>query len=207
MSGNKYTSMFIVLEGIDGCGKTTQARKLADWLRGQQKQAFLTMEPTGGKIGVFLRQILAGEEKVDPQTLALLFTADRVEHLRTEVEPALAQGKIVISERYAHSTIAYQAAQGVDRDWIMSINSFAPNPDVTFYLDVDPTMGAGRSDRAEIFENAAFLAKVREEYLRMTDYLTVVDASKTADEVFLEIKSKLSQALADQANPVEKAED
>lgn len=199
--------MFIVLEGIDGSGKTTHAIKLADWLRGQGKQAFLTMEPTGGKIGVFLRQILAGEEKVDPKTLALLFTADRVEHIRTEVEPALAEGKIVISERYAYSTIAYQAAQGVDRDWIMSLNSFALNPDISFLLDVDPAAGAGRSERAEIFENESFLRGVRQEYLRMTDYLTVVDASKKVDEVFLELKSKLSAALSDQPDSVEKMED
>lgn len=184
--------MFIVLEGIDGCGKTSQARKLSDWLRGEGKPVFLTTEPTCGKIGILIRQILSGEEKVDPKALALLFTADRIEHIKKEVEPALSDGKVVVSERYAHSTIAYQSVQGVSKDWLIELNAFALNPDVTFLLDVDPTVSAERSDQAEIFENAEFLAKVRREYLDMGDHVSVVDASKPEDMVFVEIKQKLA---------------
>jgi dTMP kinase len=156
---------------------------------------FLTAEPTGGKIGAFIRHVLAGKEKVDPKTLALLFTADRAEHLRVEVEPALSAGKIVVSERYVHSTVAYQTAQGVDRDWIKSLNSFARKPDVTFLLDVDPTLGANRSKRTEIFENKEFLSKVRAEYLRDAGDLIIVDVSKPAELVFADIKAKLSPLL------------
>ena len=184
--------MFVVLEGVDGCGKTTQAIKIADWLRGQGKLVFLTAEPTAGKIGVFLRQILAGREHVDPKTLALLFTADRAEHLRTEVEPALAAGKIVVSERYHYSTIAYQAAQGVDKQWLISLNSFARKPDVTLLLDVDPALGASRSSRAEIFENEGFLKKVRAEYLALREQMTVIDASAPVDVAFSQIRSRLA---------------
>ncbi|MFH1834625.1 MAG: dTMP kinase [Methanobacteriota archaeon] len=184
--------VFIVLEGIDGCGKTTQAMKLAEWLRSQGKKVFLTSEPTCGKTGVFIRQILSGEEKVDPKTLALLFTADRAEHLKREVEPALADGKIVISERYYHSTIAYQAAQSVERGWLVQINSFARKPDVTFLLDLEPRMGAERSDQAEIFENAEFLKKVRAEYLKLSGEMVVVNAAKSPQEVLELMKSRLS---------------
>ena len=89
--------MFVVIEGIDGCGKSTQARLLFEWLKETDHDALLTAEPTKNKLGIFIRKILAGTEKVDPKTLALLFTADRYEHLETEIKPALSDGKIVIS--------------------------------------------------------------------------------------------------------------
>ncbi len=187
--------VFIVLEGIDGCGKTTQAMKLAQWLRSNGKIAYMTTEPTCGKTGVFIRQILSGEEKVDPLTLALLFAADRNEHLKKEVEPALADGKIVISERYYHSTIAYQAAQGVDRDWLFRLNGFARKPDVAFLLDLEPKTGATRSEQAEIFENAEFLMKVRVEYMKLSGEMVIIDAKPPIDKVFADIKSEVARFL------------
>ncbi len=130
--------MFIVLEGIDGCGKSTQAKLLYDWLLSTGKKAELTAEPTKNKIGILIREILSGSEKVDPTALALLFTADRYEHLGNFIEPNLREGKIVICERYYHSTIAYQSAQGVNKDWLLQINSFARKPDFTIFIDVKP---------------------------------------------------------------------
>jgi dTMP kinase len=132
--------MFIVIEGIDGCGKTTQARLLHDWLIEEGQDVFLTAEPTNSIIGKCLKAILSSGVQVDPHALALLFTSDRYEHIKKEIEPALRDKKIVITERYYHSTVAYQSAQGVDRNWLLDINSFAieNKPDLTFLLDISP---------------------------------------------------------------------
>ncbi|MFH0859979.1 MAG: dTMP kinase [Candidatus Altiarchaeota archaeon] len=127
--------MFIVFEGLDGCGKTTQAKLLAEFLAERGDAVILTAEPTKGDIGEYIREILSSKKIVDPITLALLFTADRREHLMNEIEPALKAGKIVISERYFYSTICYQAAQGVNWEWLVSINEFARKPDVSIFLD------------------------------------------------------------------------
>ncbi|MFC2154001.1 dTMP kinase [Candidatus Altiarchaeota archaeon] len=142
--------MFIVLEGLDGCGKSTQARLLAEWLEKQGKDALLTAEPTKNSIGKAIREILAGEEEIDPRALSLLFTSDRGEHLVKEVEPALKQGKIVVSERYYYSTISYQNAQGVDWDWLVSLNDFR-KPDLAFLLEV-PADWASKRIRDKIEE-------------------------------------------------------
>jgi len=132
--------MFIVMEGIDGCGKTTQAKFLHEWLIKEGHDVFLTAEPTNSIIGKCLKAILSSGVQIDPHALALLFTSDRYEHIKKEIEPALRDKKIVISERYYHSTIAYQAAQGVDREWLLDINSFAieKKPDIAFLLDIPP---------------------------------------------------------------------
>lgn len=180
--------MFIVFEGLDGCGKTTQAKLLADFLADQGNKVILTAEPTKGRIGLFIREILGGRHEVNPKTLALMFTADRYEHLGEEVEPAIGRGDIVISERYYHSTIAYQAAQGVDRGWLIDLNKFAPKPDITLYLDVKPKTGAGRTKTGEIFENPAFLEKVRDNYRKFDSEMVKVDAERPIKEVFNDIK-------------------
>lgn len=136
--------MFVVLEGIDGCGKSTQAKLLYDWMIKGGKRAELTAEPTRDGIGNLIREILSGNEKVDPKTLALLFTADRYEHLKNKIELAISDGKVVISERYYHSTIAYQSAQGVDRKWLTELNSFARKPDLVIFLDIKPGIAIRR---------------------------------------------------------------
>jgi len=185
--------MFIVFEGVDGSGKSTHARLLADWLRGRGKGVFLTMEPTEGRIGQLIRDVLSGKIKVDPKTLALLFCADRVEHVN-QIREALDKGDIVISDRYYHSTVAYQAAQGVDRKWLLELNSFAPEPDIVVFLDLDPAAGEKRARSGEIFERKEFLAKVRAEYGKFKT-MKVVDSSKTRDAVQEEIRSIVGKAL------------
>ncbi len=187
--------MFVVLEGIDGCGKTTHAKLLKEWLEGKGKEVVLTAEPTNNEIGQFIRRVLGGSRKVDAKTLALLFTADRYEHLRDEVEPALAAKKIVISERYYHSTICYQEAQGVEREWLVEINKFARRPDVTLFLDIEPKIGVGRTETQEIFERVDFLEKVRENYLQFDEEVVTVDTNKSREEVFAEIKKIIEERL------------
>lgn len=184
--------MFIVFEGIDGCGKSTHARLLAEWLREQGKDVLLTAEPTRGRIGEFIREILSGSMEVEPTTLALLFTADRAEHV-TEVEKALGSGKTVVSERYFHSTVAYQSAQGVDRDWLLQLNGFAPEPDLLLFLDVDPGESAVRTTTGEIFETTEFLSRVREEYMKFD--LRTIDTGRPRDAVQEQIRSIVAEQL------------
>jgi len=184
--------IFIVLEGIDGCGKSEQAKLLYGWLLSEGKEVLLTAEPTRNRIGKFIREILSGKEDVDPKTLALLFTADRAEHLRSEIEPALDEGKIVISERYYHSTISYQVAQGVDKGWLLELNSFARKPEITILIDSDPTIATKRTTTGEIFENEEFLGNVRQNYLELDD-ITRIDGDRPSEYVFTDVKKAVSE--------------
>ncbi|MBD3262114.1 MAG: dTMP kinase, partial [Candidatus Altiarchaeales archaeon] len=153
--------MFIVLEGVDGCGKSTHAKLLGQWLEDEGVCVFLTAEPTKGFLGDALRSFLSGYQSLDPLSLSLLFCADRMQHLSEEIKPALSEGKTVVCERYVHSTIAYQAAQGVDWDWLWQLNRFALEPELVLYLDVDPEVGVERTTTGEVFEKKEFLSKVR----------------------------------------------
>ena len=185
--------MFIVLEGVDGCGKSTHAKLLANWLREKGRDVLLTAEPTDGPVGRLIREVLAGKLVVDPRTLALLFTADRAEHVG-EMRKALSEGKTVVCDRYFYSTVAYQCAQGVERRWLLGINGFAPKPKVVVLLDVDPALGEVRTRTGEIFERQEFLRKVRRQYLKFKG-LKVVDSSRPAEEVQEEIRSIVGRRL------------
>ena len=186
--------MFIVLEGLDGCGKSTQVINLYEWLNKEGYPAVLTAEPTKSELGGVLREILSGDVVVNPETLALLFTADRSEHLGNVILPAICEGNIVISERYYYSTIAYQSAQGVDRDWIIQLNSFARKPDLTIFLDVKPKAAAERSEGIEIFENEKFLRKVYKNYMKFDD-IVKINGKGDKDAIFDKIKGIVSDAL------------
>lgn len=147
----------IVIEGLDGAGTTTQARRLAAHLG---DRAHLTREPSDGPIGKLIREMLAGghaiaDTAISQGTFGLLFAADRLDHLQREVEPALAAGKLVISDRWYHSSLAYQGT-GADRDWITQLNSRARRPELTIFLQVRPEVAAARRAAAkrteELFE-------------------------------------------------------
>jgi dTMP kinase len=185
--------MFLVLEGVDGCGKSTHAKLLAEWLTSRGRVVILTAEPTDGVIGRLIREVLSGKVEVDPKTLALLFTADRVEHVKA-IRQALDEGKDVISDRYYYSTVAYQAAQGVDRKWLLQMNRFALTPDLVILLDVDAEAGAGRARSGEIFEKAEFLRKVSTGYKKFRT-LKVVDSSRPKETVQEEIRGLVGRVL------------
>ncbi|MFC2162914.1 dTMP kinase [Candidatus Altiarchaeota archaeon] len=187
-------SMFIVFEGIDGCGKSTHARLAAQWLEQEGLRSFLTSEPTSQWTGKFIRQILSGKEEVDPMTLALLFTADRYEHLAKEVDPAIEEGKIVVCERYTYSTIAYQHAQGLSWNWLHELNKYARKPDLTILLDVPPQEGEKRTETGEIFEKAEFLGTVRDNYLKFDD-LVRIDSSRAQDAVAEDVRKAIGMLL------------
>jgi len=137
--------VFVVLEGIDGAGTTTQARLLIEALDRPWITAIHgTCEPSSGPIGQLLRAILAGgHAPVDATTMALLFAADRADHLAREIEPALARGAVVVSDRYYHSSLAYQGSEE-EAAWVRVLNQRARRPDLTVLLDVDPEVAARR---------------------------------------------------------------
>jgi len=159
---------FIVLEGVDGAGTTTQARLLAERLRARGQRVHTTAEPSAGPIGRLLRRALSGRltdgDAPDPArpswpTLALMFAADRLDHLAREVEPELAAGAWVICDRYDHSTLAYQSVGGGGEaaiPWLRELNRHARRPDVTIVLDVPASVAAerrrARSGPEEIFD-------------------------------------------------------
>ena len=154
---------FIVLEGIDGSGTTTQAQRLVAALQQQGRPALFTCEPSSGPIGQQLRQLLgaSGDEASRAwDTLALLFAADRLDHVAREIRPALAAGRIVVCDRYDLSSYAYQSATalpGTDPlPWIRALNQRAPRPDLTLVFDVDPDIAEqrriARGLPAELFE-------------------------------------------------------
>jgi dTMP kinase len=147
----------IVIEGLDGAGTTTQARRLVAHLG---ERAHFTREPSDGPIGTLIRQMLTGGHAIPDATLSqgtfgLLFAADRLDHMQREVEPALVAGKLVVSDRWYHSSLAYQGT-GADRDWITQLNSRARRPELTIFLQVRPEVAAARRAAAkrteELFE-------------------------------------------------------
>jgi len=166
-------ALFIVFEGPDGSGQTTQSELLTKWFERRGEKVFLTKEPTNSLIGGIIRTALKKEWKVDMRTLQLLFTADRAHHLKTEIEPLLKRGIHVISDRYILSTLAYGSLEE-DLEWLKSLNSKFPVPDLTFILNVPGKVCAERIAKArfdfELFESVQKLEEVRKNYLRLKDF-------------------------------------
>ncbi len=168
--------LFLVLEGIDGAGTTTQARLLKRWLERRGEPVHTTAEPSGGPIGTLLRQALGGRvvgrdgQRLCPESIALLFAADRFDHLRTEVEPHLRAGTHVLCDRYDHSSLAYQGIEN-DARWVSNLNAAARRPDLVMFLDVDPAVAsrrrAHRGGTPEIYEVDALQVRIAEAYRDM----------------------------------------
>lgn len=195
---------FVVLEGIDGAGTTTQTAKLVARLRDETRgKVAATREPSDGPIGSLVRQVLSGRI-VAPggrapgwATMALLFAADRMDHVESEIEPVLAAGGIVVSDRYDASSLAYQSVssgRAGDKaiDWIRQINRHALRPDLTVVLDLPFEMAAvrreSRGEPAQLYEHnevqRALAAFYRELPRHMPeDAIAVVDAKGSVDEV------------------------
>lgn len=187
---------FVAIEGIDGSGKSTVISRLAEIL----PKVYTTREPSGGPIGRLIKEWALRGGTVDPHVDALLFAADRIEHYRREVEPKVREGYIVISERYVESSIAYQGAAGVPLEFIKSINSLVPRPDVTVILDVEPELAISRVKQRgalEKYEQMAFLRRVREIYLARAreEGYPVVDAARPPEVVAREVAEIVKKAL------------
>jgi len=172
---------FVVIEGLDGAGTTTQARLLGERLRAAGRAVHVTAEPSGGPVGGLVRQVL--QQRVnggrgagfDAHALALLFAADRLDHVAAEVAPRLAEGCDVVSDRYTLSSLAYQGLTTGDLAWVEAINRQAPAPDLTVFLRVRPGLALGRRQAAgtapELYEVAAFQRKVARAYQRALELL------------------------------------
>ncbi len=186
---------FVVFEGGDGAGKSTQSRLLADALRARGLEVVVTREPGGTPIGEAIREVLlgAGSHGMAARTEALLFAAARAEHASTLIRPAVARGAVVISDRYLDSSVAYQgAARGLGEDRIAELSLWATEdliPDLTVLLDVAPGVGLGRAGDANRMEAEpeAFHSEVRQAFLRRAaaapERYLVVEADRPKDVV------------------------
>jgi dTMP kinase len=201
-------SRFIVLEGIDGAGTTTQTERLVAHLRARGGRATATREPSDGPVGRLLRELLLGRHplpdggKVGGPAMALLFAADRQDHLQREIEPLLAAGSDVVSDRYLLSSLAYQAEEA-DRDWVASLARGVRAPDLTVLVDVPIAVAAARRRQAgrpvERYDADSTLARVAENYRALVGgapaNTVVIDGSGSADQVGAAIAALVDDLL------------
>ena len=208
MSEQMSRGRFIVLEGIDGAGKTTQAVRLEEYLRGLGRHTMRTAEPTAFPTGVALRRALSGEEKKTECEMATMFVLDRIAHNihpTDGIEALLSQGIDLICDRYYYSTLAYQG-QSTDYKWVRDMNLNCPQirkPDLCIYLDLTPQQSLERirmgRDRVEIYENEDTLTRVRNAFFRVfedlgqRDRIVIVDAYRTPDEIFEDIAQAVEE--------------
>ena len=195
---------FIVIEGIDGAGTTTQAKLLSEWIASIGRKCLLTSEPSQGPVGVLLRQILSSSVRTpDNDVIALLFAADRIDHLDNEVLPALKAGSDVVSDRYYHSSFTYQSLQG-DLEWIRELNSRARAPDVTYILDLPADLATQRRRRErsseELYEKDSMQRKLEEAYRRLPAWMqdgiiVMVNGSQEIDTVHRAITTDIQKRL------------
>lgn len=201
--------LFIVLEGVDGAGTTTHTRLLSAALRKKGLPVRMTREPSDGPVGVLIRQILTGRIVVPGisgnrpsswSTMALLFAADRLDHLEATIHPNLMDGVTVLSDRYCHSSVAYQSVTGGGEPetiaWVGEINRHARAPDLTIILDVPPSEAARRrkerSAVREIYDGGELQADLAEFYSDIEkhfpkDEIIHIDATRSVDAVALDV--------------------
>ncbi len=189
------TGRFLVIEGPDGCGKTTQSERLAATLRAEGNDVVLTNENTNGPAGALITTLLTEHRVMNPAAMQLLYSADRADHVERVIRPSLAAGKIVVSSRYRHSTIVYARALGIDFRWMQRVNEPFPMPEKTIVLlpPLEICLELIRKRKsADAYEKAADLqARVHEGYrfLAAEDpTMTIVDAWGSIDEIALLIR-------------------
>ena len=136
--------MLINLEGIDGCGKSTQSQFLMDKFESNNEKTILLKEPTNGKYGQKLWEMLSGKIEATTEEILELFVLDRKEHVNQKIKPALDDGMIVLMDRYYYSTMAYQSAAGIDVNRIRRDNEFAPKPDIVLIFDLPADLAMRR---------------------------------------------------------------
>ncbi len=187
---------FIAIEGIDGSGTTLQTRQLADWLGGRGHHVLETREPSRGAIGTLVRERLRIQAvAIDPAALALLFAADRLDHVAREVIPATAAGSVVLSDRYLLSSLAYQSLE-CEVAWIREINAHAPQPDLTLVLEVPAEVAFARVQRRtaeggaveERFDALALQQRIAANYRRLREdpglgRVRVIDGDQPPEQV------------------------
>ncbi len=206
----------MVLEGIDGAGTTTHVARLAEKLRQVRVSVRVTREPSDGPVGTLVRQVLTGR-LVTPggrapgwATMALLFAADRMDHVESTIDPFIAEGGVVLSDRYDASSLAYQSvssgAQAKDAvEWIRTLNRYVRRPDLTIVLDVPPEVAAERrlmrGEAAQLYDQNEVQRALAEFYRDLDkhipgDRIAVIDASGPIEEVHSRIWSVYEKAFA-----------
>lgn len=202
--------LFIVVDGIDGSGKSEIVKILHNYLfsKGKKYNILTTREPTNGFYGKQIRKMLRQEK--DPQSnskkLMNLFIKDRQEHLEKTIGPFLKKSNnhelnIVLCDRYYYSTIAFQGAQGIDTKGLVAKNKKFRKPDITFILDVEPFLALKRIEyrKKEKFEQLDFMKKIRENFLRLpkllNDNIKIIDSSKSLKNVFRDIKKEIDKII------------
>jgi len=205
--------MFITFEGIEGSGKSTQIQMLKEFFEKKSLKAFFTKEPGSSEIGKEIRSILLNKEnKIYPQTEIFLIFADRVQHVEEIIKPNLNEGKIVVSDRYYDSSVAYQGQrEGIRKIEIYELieNLDLPTPDITFLLDLPANVGLKRAknraslDRFES-EEISFHEGVRQNYLDLQEQnfqrIVKIDATKSPNEIFSNIIKKINYLITNLSN-------
>lgn len=195
--------MLIALEGIDGAGTSTQLSRVQGLVERHGGRCHVTHEPTATPVGRLIRRALAGEVGMGGTTLALLYAADRLEHLRTEIEPRLAEGMVVVTDRYVLSSLAYQSCD-IDSAWVAELNRFVRLPDLTLFLRVSPTTAAARRDargtppeRFDKMERQIHVAENYETLVRAGTWgpVEVLDAEQSVDAVTRDLERALAPTL------------
>lgn len=192
--------MYIVLEGIDGAGKSTQTELLRQWLEKQGYNTKTIVEPTDSSIGLLIRNELKkpeSTEDINQQMLALLFAADRLT-LKQEILESKSTEKIILSDRSFYSSICYQNNQSIEPEWVYLINKYTPKPDLTIILDLDEKEALKRCDREEVFEELSFLTTTRKNYQKLLtteDNIIMIDAAPSLEEVQKAIQEKIKEKL------------
>lgn len=192
----------IVFEGLDGCGKSTQLRRAAEWLRARGVEPVVTREPTDGRFGRQIRKMAQSGEAVAPEVELEWFFEDRREHMREVVRPALARGAVVLSDRSYLSTVAYQGARGLDAARILAASEAEfERPDLVLLFEIPAEVGLARvHDRGEqaepVFENQPFLERVAEIFAELdVAGLVRVDATRSEDEIARDVQAAIESFL------------
>ena len=213
MSEALIRGRLIVLEGIDGSGTTTQTERLVEHLRRRGRTAVSTREPSAGPVGRLLREVLLGHHRIsrdvslDGRTMALLFAADRFDHLQREVEPLLAAGNDVVSDRYLMSSLAYQAEEA-DREWVALLARGVRPPDLTILLDIPIEVAARRRLLAgrpeERYDADSYLSRVADNYRRLARAdasAVILDGSAAREDVAAAVVAAVEARFASSATP------
>jgi dTMP kinase len=199
MIKSNYPGKFIVVEGLDGSGKSSQVDLVIEYLKQQGKDVVVTREPTmDSEAGRKIKQALRKEIAVEPLELQKLYVQDRKEHLENKVTPALRDGKFVVSSRYAFSTFAYGYSDGLDVNLLVEMNKDFLLPDLTIIIDVDPESCVkrieGRGEPKELFEQKEKLTRVNEIYKKapqMFENVIIINGTRPIQEVFEDVKKEI----------------
>ncbi len=210
--GGDTAAPFIVIEGIDGAGKTTQLQELHRWMEARYDcSVHTTGEPTNRPIGRLLKDALQRRVELDGICHALLFAADRIDHVKTEIESRIRRGIPVLCDRYFLSSFAYQWREMPgELDWIESINARAIHPHLTLLIDApaEVCMERIRQARAdtELFEDVETLRAIRENYLELArrrevmDQIEIIDGARTPDAVQQEVRARVEAVMKTHCN-------